>query len=156
MSDRETVGRKEVRCSMRRRLRDSLDHLTIRHTAAVAVGGDPFQLGSQQRQASHLRLDVGEVAAGDSGRRAAIVIRLTRQGDQRLQLVSRETQLPPVADEFQPFDVGIAVNTATGIGARGRGHEPDVFIEADRIDLGAGTPRQLSDHQHRHTRLILQ
>ena len=120
-------------------------HAAVAREAAAAAPDDPRQFVAQQLQLRDLRLDLFQMPRRDAVGLAAVAFGMVRQVEQGADFLDREAQVTRMAHEGQPRPVRLAIAAVIGRGAMRFGEQSDALIIADRLDIGAGHPREFAD-----------
>jgi hypothetical protein len=115
------------------------------HGSTVTLVGHLLQHAFDLSEDDDLLSDLVQVVDGDALNLCAGVSVPVHEIEERSDLVKRETEFPPPADEAQAPGMGFAVQAMSALGPSGVGHQPDPLVVADRLDVAAGSLRQCAD-----------
>jgi len=75
----------------------------------------------------------------------ARLLRTIREAQQLADCLERKAELAAVPDEREPLYVRLPIATLVPSGTNGLGHEADLLVVADRLDLAAGCARKIAN-----------
>lgn len=127
--------------------RQRLDDAALRDRAVPAAVDPVAQRALHGAKVADLALHLRQMLARDRIDVSAVALALVGKVEQRPDLVECEAQVARAPDEAQAAEMVRRVAPVIAAGARRGGQEPDPLVVADRLHLGVGRPRELSDRE---------
>ena len=126
--------------------------------AAFAFMDHALQFRPQCPEPGQTLLYFLQLFSRDGVRFVAGPVRVVAEIKQLPDRVETETKLTRVPDEGQPVEFVLPVAALTTFGPARFGHEADLFVVPDRLDLRAGLPGKVADREHgslrKHTVMV--
>ena len=120
----------------------------LRGVAAVAFLHHAFQLRTQGFQPFHPLFNEFQLPACNLIGFVTGPVRRVRQIKQLPDRVERKAQLSAVPDEGEAIKVGVTIASLSAIGPTWLGHQSNLLIVPDRLNLGTGSLRERTNREH--------
>ena len=117
---------------------------------ALARRQQAGQLTAQCRQVRDLAVNLIEMMLRQHINLCAVARFIARELKECANLIERKPEVPRAANEAQPSQCRLAIGTIIARRAVGRRDQSLLLIPADRLDLGVGEARQITDTQIIH------
>ena len=123
----------------------NLDDAAVADPTMATLVDHPRLLASQRLKLLDPSIDFEQMRLGDTIGLMAGSLRLLGEDKQFPDMVNLEAEFARMADEIEVVDLGLAIAALIAFGARGSNNQPDLFVETDRGNFYARTPRQFTD-----------
>lgn len=127
-----------------------LQHPAIGCLSAAALMYHALEFGAKGFEPGEALFDLFQLPSGDGIRLVARPVGLIAEVEQIPDRLKGKAQLTRMPNESETVVLAIAIATLPALGAARLRHQPDLLIIADRLHLGTGFLRQITDGQHAH------
>lgn len=124
-----------------------LNNPAVADPAMPALIDHPGQFPLERLQTGYPAIDLRQVTSGDAVGPVAGSLRLRCHRKQRPDVLDLKPQFAGMPDEVEPVSLGLAVAALIAFRTRRLRQQTDLFVEADRRHLHAGSLRQLANRK---------